>query len=98
MRRAVRLVEDAVGLRGRAVRPEVRRERVLGAELLLPGPARRRRVAGHEDDLRPRVAERLQVLLEVARLVLADRREGERVEDEEDVRADPEVGQPHTLV
>ena len=36
VRRAVRLVEDAVRLRGRAVRPEVGRERVLGAELLLP--------------------------------------------------------------
>ena len=40
--RAVRLVEDAVGLRRGAVRPEVRGERVLGAELLLPGlPCRR---------------------------------------------------------
>ncbi len=43
MRRAVRLVEDAVRLRCRAVRPEVGRERVLGAELLLPRLARGRR-------------------------------------------------------
>ena len=60
MRRAVRLVEDAVRLRGRAVRPEVGGERVLGAELLLPRLARGRRVARDEDDLGPRVAERLR--------------------------------------
>ena len=73
VRRAVRLVEDAVGLRRRAVRPEVGREGVLGSELLLPRLARGRRVAGDEDDLGPRVPERGQVLLQIACLVLADR-------------------------
>ena len=91
MWRAVRLVEDPVGLRGGAVWPEVRCERVLGAELCLPRLSRGRRIARDEDDLRPRVAERLEVLLEVSRLVLADRCEGEGVEDEEDVRAAAEA-------
>ena len=86
MWRSGRLVEDAVRLRRRAVRPEVRREGVLGAELLLPRLRAPARVAGDEDDLGARVAERRQVLLQVAGLVLADLREGERVEDEEDVR------------
>ena len=55
------------------------------------------RVARDEDDLGARLAERLEVLLEVARLVLADGRERERVEDEEDVRAPAEVGEPDAL-
>ena len=38
-----------------------------------------------------------EVLLEVARLVLADGRERERMEDEQDVRAAAEVGEPHAL-
>src|SRR5262249_32405021 len=44
------------------------------------------------------VPERLEVLLEVASLVLADGREGKRMEDEEDVGAAVEVGQPHALL
>ena len=45
----------------------------------------------------PAFAERLEVLLEVARLVLAHGRERERVEDEQDVRAADEVGEGHPL-
>ena len=60
----------------------------------LPRLARGGRVARHEDDLRVRVAERGQVLLEVERLLGADGRERERVEDEEDVRAAEVVGEP----
>ena len=54
-------------------------------------------IARDEDDLRAGVAERLEVLLEVARLVLAHGREREGVEDEEDVRAAAEVREPHAL-
>ena len=61
----------AVRLRRGAVRPEVRRERVLDAELLLPRPPGGRRVAGDEDDLGLGVPGRTEVLLQVARFVLA---------------------------
>ena len=87
------LVEDAVGLRGRAVRPEVRGERVRQARASRFHACRAGgRVAGDEDDVRLRVLERVQVLLQVARLLLADGRERERVEDEQDVAAAAEVG------
>ena len=84
------LVEDAVRLRGGAVLPEVGGERVRGAELLLPGLARGRGVARDEDDVGLGVVERLEIGLEVERLLATDRREGERVEDEEDVALAPE--------
>ena len=58
VRCSVRLVEDAVRLRRGAVGPEVGREGVLGAELLLPRLPRCRGVARDEHDLRARVAER----------------------------------------
>ena len=93
--RTVLLVEDAVPLRRLAVRPEVRRERVLRAEFPLPGLARRRRVARYEHDLRVRVAKRREVLLEILRLLRADGRERERMEDEEDVRATQVVREPN---
>ena len=97
VRRAVPLVEDTVSLGRLAMRPEVRREGVLRAELALPRLSCGGRVAGDEDDLRPGVAERVEVLLEVPRLVLADRCEGEGMEDEEDVRAAEKVGEPDAL-
>ena len=52
---AVSLVEDSVRLRRLAVRPEVGREDILGADLALPRLTGRGRVAGDEDDLRLRV-------------------------------------------
>ena len=73
-----RLVEDAVGPRRGAVRPEVRGERVAQPELPLPGLARRSRVARDEHHLRLGLLERAAILLQVARLVLADRGERER--------------------
>src|SRR4029077_6192419 len=93
MWRSGRLVEDAVRPCRRAVGPEGRRERVPGTQLAFPRLSRSPRVARHEDDLRLGVTEGLQVLLQVAGLVLAHCREGEGVEDEEDVRAAAEVGE-----
>src|SRR4029450_3462445 len=90
-----RLVEDSVGLRYLAVRPEVRGERVLRTDLPAPRLPRRRGIARDEHDLVVRVPEGLDVLLQVERLLLADGSERERVEDEEDVGAAEEVGEPH---
>ena len=88
--RAVSLVEDAVGPRGGAVLPEIRRERVRRAELLLPCLAGCGRVAGDEDDLGLGVPEGLEVRLQVEGLLCADGRERPRVEDEQDVALAPE--------
>ena len=73
------------------------RERVGEAELLLPRLARGRRVARNEDDVGLGALERRQVLLQVARLLLAHGRERERVEDEQDVALAAEVRQPDAL-
>ena len=96
-RRAALLVEDAVRLGGPSVRPEVGREGVLDAELLAPRLTRRRGVAGYKHDLRLGIPEGLEVLLQVAGLLLAERRERERVEHQQDVVAAGEARQPHAL-
>ena len=59
--------------------------------------ARGRRIARDEHDPRARVLERLEILLKIPRLVLAHRREGERMEHEEDVGAAAEVREPHSF-
>ena len=87
-----RLVEHAVGLatRRRAARSR-RRACTSGRARFFHAWRVGRRVARDEDDVRVGVLERVEVLLEIARLLLADRRERERVEDEQDVAAAAEV-------
>ena len=94
-RRAARLVEDAVRARRRTVLPEVGRERVGRAELPPPGLTGCRGVAGDEDHVRLGVVKRLEVRLQVERLLLADAGPRERMKHEQHVALAPEVGEAH---
>src|SRR3954451_25454625 len=91
------LVEDAVGPRGLAVRPEVRQQGELVLLLLGPRALGVHGVARDADELDVRVLEQLDVVAELAQLAGADAREGEGVEDEGDVPLAREVAEPHDL-
>ena len=82
LREAARVV-DAERPAGRALGLEVRELLDLDAELLLEGALRVRRVAGDAVERRALGREVLEHLVVERELVRADRREGERVEDED---------------
>ena len=94
-RAALLLVEDAVGARGLAVRPEVRQQRVLQALLLGEDPQGVDGVVGDGEQLDVVVRRTRQLVAQRAQLAGAHAGEGERVEEQHHVLLAAEVGEPH---
>src|SRR3954468_11289740 len=96
-RHAGLLVEDAVGLRGRPVRPEVREQRELEALLLAEGLEAEHRVGADRQHPHAGVGVGGQLVAQLAQLTGADAGEREGVEDQQD-RGAPQLREGDDLL
>src|SRR4051795_11419712 len=91
------LVEDPVGLRRGAVRPEVGEQREIEALLLAEGLEAEHRVRADRQDLHACVGVGGQLVTELAQLTCADPGEGKGVEDQQD-RGAPQIREGDELL